>query len=228
MQHKTQHTRVKHKNKKRSLNIANMMPTNSTMFLLSSLALLFMSAAAAVRVVSEEELADKVGQEYGDSELWMSIMGEVYDVTTGGTFYGKNESYSIFAGRDASVPFITGVFTPEEALKGLDVLDPDQLYSLDTWRKFYEDVEQYPFVGLLEGRLYDKDGNPTEELTAVRVLIAETKLEIDQSTNSTLRSVSIHGENTQVYATSTLVYTGEDATSTGVVTSTGVTDIVCL
>jgi hypothetical protein len=151
------------------------MRTNSTMFLLSSLALLFMSVAADIRVVSEEELAGKVGKD-GNSELWLSIMGEVYDVSSGGTFYGENGSYSIFAGRDGSVPFITGVFTPEEALKGLDVLEPAQLYSLDTWRKFYEDDEKYPYVGLLNGRLYDKDGNPTEELTVARVQIAEAKV----------------------------------------------------
>jgi hypothetical protein len=155
------------------------MRSHSIIFLFASLALLFTSAANAVRIVSEEELAGKAGKD-GDSELWLSILGEIYDVSSGGKFYGEGGPYSIFSGRDGSVPFITGTFTPEEALKGLDVLDSAQLHSLDNWRKSYEDNEKYPFVGLLEGRLYDKDGNPTEELTAARVQIAEGKVVADE------------------------------------------------
>jgi predicted heme/steroid binding protein len=162
----------------RNLKIANMR-SRSMIFLLASLALLFASAANAGRIVSEEELAGKVGKD-GDSELWLSILGEVYDVSSGAKFYGEGGPYSIFAGRDGSVPFITGTFTPEEALKGLDVLDSNQLNSLDNWRKSYEDNEKYPFVGLLEGRLYDNDGNPTEELTVARVQIAEGKVVADE------------------------------------------------
>jgi predicted heme/steroid binding protein len=161
----------------RNLKIANM-SSRSMIFLLASLVLLFASAANAVRVVSEEELAGKVGKD-GD-ELWLSILGEVYDVSSGAKFYGEGGPYGIFAGRDGSVPFITGTFTPEEALKGLDVLDSHQLNSLDNWRKSYEDNEKYPFVGLLDGRLYDKDGNPTEELTAARVQMAEGKVVADE------------------------------------------------
>jgi hypothetical protein len=161
--------------RQRNLRIANMR-SHFTVFVLASLALLFASAANAVRIVSEEELAGKVE----NSELWLSILGEVYDVTSGERFYGKDGPYSIFSGRDGSVPFITGTFTPEEALKGLDVLEPAQLNSLDNWRKSYEENEKYLFVGLLEGRLYDKDGNPTEELTVARVKMAEAKIVADE------------------------------------------------
>jgi hypothetical protein len=153
------------------------MRSHSTIFVLACyLALLFASAANAVRIVSEEELAGKVEK----SELWLSILGEVYDVTSGDRFYGKGGPYSIFSGRDGSVPFITGTFTPEEALKGIDVLEPAQLFALDNWRKSYEDNAKYPFIGLLEGRLYDKDGNPTEELTVARVQIAEAAVVADE------------------------------------------------
>jgi predicted heme/steroid binding protein len=165
---------------KLNLKTANMR-SPSMLFLLVSLALLFSSAANAVRIVSQEELAGKVAKD-GDSEpeLWLSILGEVYDVSSGAKFYGEGGPYGIFAGRDGSVPFITGTFTPEEALKGLDVLDSNQLNSLDNWRKSYEDNEKYPFVGLLEGRLYDKDGNPTEELIAGRLQMAEGKVVADE------------------------------------------------
>jgi hypothetical protein len=33
--------------------------------------------------------------------------------------------------------------------------------------------EKYPLIGLLEGRLYDKDGNPMEELKTERERIAD-------------------------------------------------------
>jgi predicted heme/steroid binding protein len=163
----------------KNLKIANM-HSHSMIFLFASIFLLFTSAANGVRIVSKEELAGKVAGKDGDSELWLSILGEVYDVSSGAKFYGEGGPYGIFAGRDGSVPFITGTFTPEEALKGLDVLDSNQLNSLDNWRKSYEDNEKYPFVGLLEGRLYDKDGNPTEELIAARVQIAEGKVVADE------------------------------------------------
>lgn len=99
-------------------------------------------------------------------------MGEVFDVSSGAAFYGEGGSYSVFSGRDGSVPFITGVFTAEEAKKSLMDISAAQLVSLETWRKFYADNEKYPFVGLLEGRLYDKDGNPTDEMKTVKERIA--------------------------------------------------------
>lgn len=99
-------------------------------------------------------------------------MGEVYDVTSGRPFYGEGGSYSVFAGRDGSVPFITGKFTEEEANKSLtETLSAAQLKSLEGWRKFYADSEKYHLVGLLQGSLYDEHGNPTEELKTVRETI---------------------------------------------------------
>lgn len=96
-------------------------------------------------------------------------MGEVYDVTSGKSFYGEGGSYSVFSGRDASVPFITGKFTAEEAKKSInEELSDQQLFSLEGWRKFYADSEKYPLVGVLAGSLYDSDGNPTPELVTVR------------------------------------------------------------
>lgn len=99
-------------------------------------------------------------------------MGEVYDVTSGRSFYGEGGSYHIFAAKDGSVPFITGKFTDDEAKKSLtETLSAAQLVSLEGWRKFYEEKDEYPLVGLLAGSLYDSEGNPTEELKAVRDMI---------------------------------------------------------
>lgn len=161
--------------------MASLRPVSKMHFNITRLVLLFLPfilSASAVTVVTKEELAEKVGKE-GD-ELWLSILGEVYDVSKGGTYYAEGGPYSVFMGRDGSVPFITGVFTEEEAAKSLSVLEPEQLYSLENWRDFYRDDDKYPFVGLLVGELYDKDGNPTQLLTESRGKMAEAKVVADE------------------------------------------------
>lgn len=127
-----------------------------------------------LRVVTSEELATKTAQ-HGD-EIWLSIMGEVFDVSKGREFYAEG-GYSVFAGRDGSVPFVTGKFTPEEADKSIEILEPAQLKALDDWRAFYvKEKEKYPQIGWLEGYLYDKEGNPSELLQKVRIIVEEQKL----------------------------------------------------
>ena len=105
--------------------------------------------------------------------IWLSILGEVYDVTKGAGYYKKGAGYSVFAARDGSVPFITGNFTEEEAQKPiLETLSDGELWALDDWRVFYANEERYPFIGLLLGSFYEENGSPTEEMQRVRHLIA--------------------------------------------------------
>ena len=129
--------------------------------------------AVPLRVISAEELATKTA-EHGDA-IWLSIMGDVFDVSKGREFYAEG-GYSVFAGRDGSVPFVTGKFTPEEAAKTIDVLEPAQLKALDDWRAFYVKEEKYPQIGWLEGYLYDREGNPSELLKKVRITVKEQTL----------------------------------------------------
>ena len=143
----------------------------------------------AVRVVTKEELATKTTQT-GDI-IWLSIMGEVYDVSAGKEYYADGTGYSIFAGRDGNVPFITGTFTPEEADKSfMDVLTHDQIGQLDGWREFYEKEDKYPFVGLLEGELYDKDGNPTEMHAKVAEIVADYKVKAKEREKERERKIA--------------------------------------
>jgi hypothetical protein len=97
------------------------------------------------------------------SDIWLSILGEVYDVTSGVGFYGPGSGgYSIFAGRDASVTFVTGKFSEEEAKKGLDSISINELSALEHWREFYEQSDKYHFIGLLvDPRYYDEEGKPS-------------------------------------------------------------------
>lgn len=126
-----------------------------------------------VRVVTKEELATKTTVE---NELWLAIVGEVYNVTAGARYYQENASYHVFAGRDGSAAFVTGNFTPEGAEKGLyESLKPEELSSLETWREFYQNEKKYPFIGVLEGELYDKDGKPTEGMRKIEEAVLAGK-----------------------------------------------------
>lgn len=107
-----------------------------------------------------------------DGFIWLSILGEVYDVTKGVDYYKKGYGYDIFAGRDGSVPFVTGNFTEEECKKSLlDTLTDGEMWNLNTWREFYEKEEKYPFLGLLQGDYFDEDGGPTPIMTEIREMM---------------------------------------------------------
>lgn len=99
--------------------------------------------------------------------IYLSIFGEVYDVTKGAEFYAEGAGYHAFAGRDAAVPFITGIFTEEEAAKSTDVLSDEDIRGMKSWLEFYQKEERYPFVGRLVGKYYDSEGKQTEEMKKI-------------------------------------------------------------
>lgn len=137
------------------------------------------SQDADVRIVTPAELQTANGV-VDPNRIWLSIGGKVYDVSVGKTYYGPGGPYHAFAGRDAPVPFVTGIFTDEEAAKSWRDLTPSQLSSLHHWISFYdthfEKNRKYPLVGHLQGTFYHADGTPTEErkemLAAVEAAIA--------------------------------------------------------
>jgi predicted heme/steroid binding protein len=106
------------------------------------------------------------GKVKGD-KIYLSILGEVYEVTNGPEFYAEGAGYHTFAGREAAVPFISGKFTEEEAAKSTDVLTDVEVFSLKTWLDFYKNEKRYSYVGRVIGRFYNADGVPTEELLRV-------------------------------------------------------------
>lgn len=125
-----------------------------------------------VRVVTKEELARHDGKQV-EGVYWLAIMSKVYDVSKGAQEFYDEGGYNVFIGRDGNVPFITGEFTEEEAARPILDLTPHQLWNLNTWAEFYEKEERYPFIGVLEGDLYDKEGNPTAMMERVQELIVE-------------------------------------------------------
>mmetsp|Transcript_26743 Transcript_26743/g.62509 ORF Transcript_26743/g.62509 Transcript_26743/m.62509 type:complete len:175 (-) Transcript_26743:126-650(-) len=126
----------------------------------------------SIHTVSREELETKNGE--GGSEIWLSVMGKVYDVTAGDSFYGKGMSYGAFSATDCTVCFVTGVFSPEEAAKHPDVLSDTMLPGVLEWVTFYETHDLYKFVGyLVDPRYYDENGDPTNSLIALRKRISK-------------------------------------------------------
>jgi len=131
---------------------------------------------AAVRLVKPEELEVANGED--SDHLWLAVGGKVYNVKKGQEFYGADGSYHVFAGRDSLVPYVTGVFTPEEAAKSWKDLEPQKLPQLNHWVEFYDKEDKYPLVGYFVGKFYDEKGKPTEEnIRFHEELILQTELE---------------------------------------------------
>ena len=137
----------------------------------------------SVRMVTKEELALHDGKQ--TPTVWLSIMGKVFDVSAGPEYYSENGPYRVFVAREGNVPFVTGVFTAEEAAKPLSSMQPNELSNLEHWLQFYIDEDKYPFVGLLEGDLYDKDGKPTEEMKLIEEKIAIVKANVENRQKKT-------------------------------------------
>ena len=142
-----------------------------------------------VRIVTKEELARHDGNQT-EGVLWLSIMSKVYDVSKGAEYYAAGAPYHVFVGRDGNVPFLTGKFDDEEATKPLTELTPHQLYNLQEWAGFYDKEEKYPFVGLLEGYLYDKNGNPTPMMDQVQEMIAEGRKAVEEQKEKTAEIIA--------------------------------------
>lgn len=111
-----------------------------------------------------------------DGPIWLSILGEVFDVTEGRTYYEKGSSYDYFAGTDATVSFFTGDFTEEGRKKSILDLKPKEMESIEQWISFYKDHETYTFLGLLDGEFYNADGAPTSLLNQVRQIVKDVKM----------------------------------------------------
>ncbi|EPS72689.1 hypothetical protein M569_02068, partial [Genlisea aurea] len=113
------------------------------------------------RLFTAEELSLYNGT---DSRLpiLLGIMGSVFDVSKGNTHYAIGGGYNHFSGRDASRAFVSGNFKEEGLTDDLTGLTSSEVKSVLDWRDFY--FRSYEYAGKLEGRYYDRYGNPTKFL----------------------------------------------------------------
>ncbi|KAH8048548.1 hypothetical protein JL720_15820 [Aureococcus anophagefferens] len=65
-------------------------------------------------------------------EIYLSIMGRVFDVSSGAEYYAVGESYACFAARDASLAFVTGGFD-DDRTDDVSPLTGKQLAELASW-----------------------------------------------------------------------------------------------
>jgi len=129
------------------------------------------SPSQGIRVVTREELESKTGE--NGSEVWLSVLGEVFDVTEGKSHYGKGMSYQSLAATDCSVCYVSGVFTAEEAAKHTDEISDAMLPAVLEWLSFYGTHDSYKFVGyLIDPRFYDDKGEPTSNMIGLRKRIS--------------------------------------------------------
>ncbi|WKY02086.1 hypothetical protein Q1695_015809 [Nippostrongylus brasiliensis] len=97
--------------------------------------------------------------------VYLAILGRIYNVDKGRKHYGKGGGYHFFAGRDATRAFVSGDFTEKGLVDHTDGLSHEDLLGIRDWISFYE--KDYKLVGVLIGRYYDANGQPTEELRSV-------------------------------------------------------------
>lgn len=115
------------------------------------------------RLFNKEELREYNGIE--TPELYLVILGKVYNVTSGWKHYGPNGAYHSFvgnfktgwcflfnnntfffkSGQDASRSFVTGKFEKTQISDDVSNLTNQELRSLNNWVKFYK--REYSFVG---------------------------------------------------------------------------------
>lgn len=110
-----------------------------------------------------------------ENGLYLSILGQVFDVTKGKKHYGPGESYHAFTGRDASLAFITGEFNDEGLTDDISSLSVQQVKALHDWLQFYN--ENYIYKGKLYGRYYNQDGSSTAEFDKVQEKLSIAKKE---------------------------------------------------
>nr|XP_033777380.1 neuferricin [Geotrypetes seraphini]XP_033777381.1 neuferricin [Geotrypetes seraphini]XP_033777382.1 neuferricin [Geotrypetes seraphini] len=116
------------------------------------------SARGAEKLLSKEELSRYTGVA-GSPGLYLSVVGQVFDVQKGREHYGPGGSYSFFAGKDASRAYVTGDFTENGLVDDVSGLSATEMLILRDWLSFYK--KNYIFVGKLVGYFYDKYGEPT-------------------------------------------------------------------
>ncbi|XP_011059514.1 PREDICTED: neuferricin [Acromyrmex echinatior] len=118
-----------------------------------------------------------------ENGLYLSILGQVFDVTKGEKHYGSGRSYHAFTGRDASLAFITGEFDDKGLTDDISSLSMQQVKALNDWVQFYK--TNYIYKGKLYGRYYNQDGSPTTEFYKIqeKLLLLKKEKALEEAQN---------------------------------------------
>ncbi|XP_066296904.1 neuferricin-like [Branchiostoma lanceolatum] len=148
------------------------------------------------RLFTSQQLSKYTGKS-GSPELYLAIMGKVFDVTKGERYYGLKGGYSFFTGRDGTRAFVTGDFTEAGLVDNVDGLEWRDLIGIEEWVQTYE--KEYKYAGKLIGRYYDKEGNPTKEL-----------LDVEEKMKAAHSEKNAEEERKKAFPSCDSVYTEED------------------
>jgi len=121
------------------------------------------------KVFTSQELRAHDGSDPSGKGPYLAFLGHVFDVSKGKEHYGPGGGYSFFAGRDASRAYVTGEFDEKGLSDDVMGLETDSYLGLEEWLTFYK--SDYMQVGVLAGRYFDADGEPTEYTRQVRHLV---------------------------------------------------------
>eukprot|EP01127_Copromyxa_protea_P019747 TRINITY_DN6484_c0_g1_i1.p1 TRINITY_DN6484_c0_g1~~TRINITY_DN6484_c0_g1_i1.p1 ORF type:complete len:271 (-),score=69.00 TRINITY_DN6484_c0_g1_i1:59-871(-) len=124
----------------------------------------------ATKTVVEEKPPQKKFEQFTAETLatykykYLSILGDVFDVSSKPSTYGEGGGYDFFTGIDGSRAYATGTFTKEGLISELEGLTPQEFIAVENWYNFFK--ESYPKVGYLVGHFYDAEGKPTKQREA--------------------------------------------------------------
>ena len=160
--------------------LGNFVPDSVISFCRKAKSAAFSFISRPERLFSREELSKYTGEKGGD--VYIAILGRVYDVTRGRKHYGPGGGYSFFSGRDGSRAFVSGDFTEKGLTDDVTGFTGAEVLSLEEWKDFYQ--KDYTYVGKLVGNFYNSEGKPTAALVqyeqSLQKALAEKKAEEDQ------------------------------------------------
>ena len=93
-------------------------------------------------------------------QIYLAILGEIFDVSAGKQHYARGKSYAYFAGVDGTRAFQTG--DASDANDSIDGLSDDELQGIAEWHGMYAKHDEYFRVGVVVGRYYDAAGAGVE------------------------------------------------------------------
>ena len=84
-----------------------------------------------------------------DTPLYVSLKGDVFDVSEARSFYGPGGGYALFAGRDASKCLATMSLEEADLDQPVDDLNFGEREQLDEWHFKFKEMKGYPLLGRL-------------------------------------------------------------------------------
>lgn len=105
-----------------------------------------------------------------DKPVYLSLQGEVFDVTKGRDFYGPGGPYAVFAGRECGVALAKMSFDEQhlDDIAGCADLNYGETDSLQGWIQQFKYMKDYPVLG----RLVPEDKIPSADRILTKEEIA--------------------------------------------------------